>query len=83
MDKNKEYYTILDPATMKLVNPRAYWRDKSLSAEFHGRTFTKEQAGDFLARECKRRGNNENTETYARNHTFNWNLNRGIIIPVA
>lgn len=78
----KQHYTIIDPATMRSVNPRANWRDKLLSAEYHGKTFTKEEIGDFLADECKRRGNSVSTQTFVKTQPFNWNLKHGVIIPV-
>ena len=81
MSKEKKY-AIVDPTTLRLVNPKAHWRDKMLVAEFHGKTFTKEQAGEFLANECKRRGNSENTVNFVKTQPFNWNLKHGIIINV-
>ena len=75
-------YTIVDPATLRIAYPNSPWRDKLLSSEFHGRTFTKEEAGNFLSKEARRRGNGKATQEIVKILPFSWLLNRGMIIPI-
>ena len=78
----EQQYTIIDPATMRLVHPDSNWRDRLLSSLYHGITFTMEEAGDTLSYECKMRGNKETTQEMVKTQPFNYLLKHGYIIPV-
>ena len=75
-------FTIVDPTTMRTVLGKTHWRDRAACAEFHGKSFTKEEMGDFLARECAYRGHKETTQKFVRTQPFNYLKKRGVIIPV-
>ena len=75
-------YTIVDPTTLRTVLGNSHWRDRAACAEFHGKTFTKTEMGDFLARECAQRGHKETTQKFVRTQPFNYLKKRGVIIPV-
>lgn len=75
-------FTIVDPTTMRTVLGTPNWRDRMACAQFHGKTFTKEEMGEFLAHECALRGNKESTQKFVRTQPFNFLRKRGVIIPV-
>ena len=74
---------IVDPVTMRAVLGNPHWRDRAACAEFHGKVFTKQEFGEFLANECKIRGNKESTQKFVRNQPFNYLKKHGVIIEVA
>ena len=77
-------FVIVDPATMRLVSGDRplHWRDKAVTAEFHGRLFSKEEFGSFLSHECAIRGNKESTQKFVSTQVFNFWKKRGLIFEV-
>ena len=76
-------YAIVDPVTMRTVLGNPIWRDMMACAEFHGKQFTKEEFGDFLAEECRIRGNKLSTQQFVRTQQFNYLRKHGVIIPAS